>query len=95
MPNYDFRCAEGCLFEASYSMTQVPQHVACPACGQDARRLMSAPYLAATNSAAFRVIDSVARSAHEPPVVSSLPARVPGGTRLASQNPLHRKLPQP
>lgn len=96
MPLYEFRCPEGTSFEASFSMSQAPQLLDCPACGQASRRRISAPMLSISGSAEFKLIESTKRSAHEPEVVSNrLPA---GGTEPATRytrNPLHQKLPRP
>lgn len=95
MPLYEFRCSDGDNFETSYPMSAVPDQAACPQCGGQARRQMSTPRLSIANSAAFRLIDSTARSAHEPQVVSS---GAPGGGHRGPQytrNPLHQKLPRP
>ncbi|MDA3647944.1 zinc ribbon domain-containing protein [Saccharopolyspora indica] len=96
MPLYAFRCPEGTEFDLSFAMREVPASVACPACGEPARRRVTAPRLSRAGSAAYRLIDSTAASAHEPAVVTSLPS---GPARRAaprvSQNPLHSKLPRP
>lgn len=95
MPRYDFRCACGDQSTATFSMATVPDAVSCPACDGAARRIPSSPHLGRSSSAAFRAIDSAARSAHEPQVVSgSLPgARRTPGTPV-TRNPLHAKLPR-
>lgn len=95
MPRYDFRCECGDEFTATYPMSEVPTVADCPRCRGSARRLMSAPNLGRTGSAAFGLIDRAARSAHEPEVVSgSLPgSRRRPGTPVTS-NPLHATLPR-
>ncbi|MDQ0094837.1 FmdB family zinc ribbon protein [Paeniglutamicibacter psychrophenolicus] len=96
MPLYEFRCPEGTQFEASFSMSQAPQVLDCPACGQASRRRISAPKLSLSGSAEFKLIDSTKRSAHEPEVVSN---RLPAGGKASgsryTHNPLHQKLPRP
>lgn len=93
MPHYSFRCAEGCTFDVSYSMADVPSATTCPACGGAARRRVSAPYLSRAGDSAYQLIDRTARSAHEPEVVSRLPA-VGAPPRRITTNPLHSKLPR-
>lgn len=96
MPSYEFRCVQGCVFDASYAMSQVPAEVACPRCGDSARRRISAPHLSRADSAAFQTIDRSARSAHEPDVVTALPGGAAGRrARPITDNPLHRRLPRP
>lgn len=98
MPLYAFRCPAGTEFDRTYPMSEVPASVDCPECGAAARRRMSAPRLSVAGSAAYRLLDSTAASAHEPQVVTSLPGTgrpgAPGGARI-TRNPLHQKLPRP
>ncbi|PQZ92915.1 hypothetical protein CQ018_10610 [Arthrobacter sp. MYb227] len=95
MPLYEFRCPEGTTFEATFTMSQAPQILECPSCGQESRRRITAPKLSIANSAQFKLIDSTKRSAHEPEVVSN---RLPSSGRSPStrytHNPLHQKLPR-
>ena len=95
MPLYEFRCPEGTTFEATFTMSQAPQLLECPRCGQPSRRRITAPKLSIANSAEFKLIDSTKRSAHEPEVVSSrLPSTGrPSSTRY-THNPMHQKLPR-
>ena len=96
MPLYEFRCPEGTSFEASFTMSHAPRELACPSCGQEARRRISAPKLSLAGSSEFKLIDATKRSAHEPEVVSN---RLPGSGRSSATgytyNPLHQKLPRP
>lgn len=96
MPLYEFRCASGDVFEAMFAMAEVPDAVPCPGCGEDARRRVSPPRLSRTGTAAFRAVDSAARSASEPAVVTGTPPgrRKPRGAAV-TRNPLHAKLPRP
>ncbi|WP_083879211.1 FmdB family zinc ribbon protein [Leucobacter salsicius] len=98
MPNYRFRCAQGCEFDAMYSMQDVPLSAECRVCGAQAKRAMTAPHLSNSGTSAFGLVDRAARSAHEPEVVSSLPSnRGPGGPtkrQPVTHNPLHAKLPR-
>ncbi len=96
MPLYEFRCPTGDQFEASFSMSQVPQLLDCPDCGQQARRRIGTPRLSIAGSAEFKLIDSTKRSAHEPNVVSNnLPSTGRSSPARYTGNPLHQKLPRP
>lgn len=95
MPLYEFRCPEGTTFEATFTMSQAPQLLECPSCGQESRRRISAPKLSIANSAEFKLIDSTKRSAHEPEVVSNrLPSSGKATPTRYTHNPLHQKLPR-
>lgn len=94
MPSYSFRCAQDGVFDASFSMADAPAGLACPACGVGARRVITAPHLSVAGSSGFKLIDDAARSAHEPAVVSSLPASGRQRATPVTRNPLHAKLPR-
>jgi putative FmdB family regulatory protein len=96
MPLYEFRCADCSDFEQTHPIGSVPDSTACPLCGAPARRRMSAPHLSIAGSAAYRMLDSTAKSAVEPNLVSAPPpAPHSGRAQRVSANPLHRKLPRP
>lgn len=95
MPSYSFQCAEGCRFDALYTMSEVPAETVCRVCGGSARRAITAPHLSVAGSSAYRLIDGAARSAHEPAVVDRLPSRGPGRSQPVTTNPLHARLPRP
>ncbi|KPN21612.1 MULTISPECIES: FmdB family zinc ribbon protein [Arthrobacter] len=95
MPLYAYRCKDCADFEIQAPMGQVREAVPCPGCGAPARRRFTAPNLSRSSSSAYRLIESTARTASEPAVVSS-----PGTGRRSSgtgitRNPLHQKLPRP
>lgn len=97
MPLYEFRCPQGTVVEASYSMAAVPDTVDCPECGTPAARRITSVRLSRAGSSAYRLIESTQRSASEPEVVSALPAAgrpAREGPRY-THNPLHQKLPRP
>ncbi|MFB0834526.1 FmdB family zinc ribbon protein [Arthrobacter halodurans] len=94
MPLYEFRCPEGTTFEASFPMGQAPAELACAQCGEPAGRRISAPRLSVAGSAAFGLIDSTLRSAHEPEVVTGLPGRSRRPATRYTTHPLHQKLPR-
>ncbi|MBK0420825.1 zinc ribbon domain-containing protein [Leucobacter sp. CSA2] len=95
MPSYSFRCEAGCRYDAMYSMAEVPKTAECRVCGAEARRAVTAPHLSGAGSSAFKLVDSAARSAHEPQVVGSLPTAGPAKRQPVTRNPLHAKLPRP
>jgi putative FmdB family regulatory protein len=93
---YEFACP-GCRpIEAYFPMGSAPESIDCPDCGGRASRVFSAPYLSVSGRAAFKLIDSTQRSAHEPQVIDGALAhnkwkRAP----TISSHPLHLKLPRP
>lgn len=95
MPNYSFRCAEGCAFDAMYSMSEVPRNITCKRCGAAATRAITAPHLSAAGSSTYDLIERSAQSAHEPQTVDRLPARGATARQPVSRNPLHARLPKP
>lgn len=97
MPLYDFRCPNGDVFEAFFTMQEKPDTTQCPQCGQNAASTMPAIGPSQTNSAQMRVLDATKQTAEQPRVVQS-----PSGTRTTkrqptaiSRNPLHQNLPRP
>ncbi|WP_449277017.1 zinc ribbon domain-containing protein [Leucobacter sp. GX24907] len=94
MPSYSFLCSEGCRFDGTYTMADVPQECECRVCGAVARRLITAPHLSKAGTATFAAIDRSARSAHEPEVVGSLPSTGAKRSQPVTRNPLHAKLPR-
>ncbi|MBD7995825.1 zinc ribbon domain-containing protein [Arthrobacter sp. Sa2CUA1] len=96
MPLYAYRCPEGRDFEIQAPMGQIREAVPCPDCGQPAARKFTAPHLSRSSSSAYKLIESSARSASEPAVVTS-PGAASGAPRGGgiTHNPLHRKLPRP
>ncbi|MDN5759269.1 MAG: zinc ribbon domain-containing protein [Tomitella sp.] len=96
MPVYQFRCNRCGPFDSAHPMTAVPDADGCPRCGESARRAITAPALNHAASSATRLLDSTARSASEPAVVSSPPPRGrPARSTPMTTNPLHRTLPRP
>lgn len=83
------------MFDALFSMAEVPQETDCRVCGARARRAVTAPHLSRTGSSAFRLMDRSAKSASEPEVVSSLPPASGRQRQATTRNPLHAKLPRP
>ncbi|XGU19566.1 FmdB family zinc ribbon protein [Rhodococcus sp. 3Y1] len=95
MPLYEFRCT-GCgpLRAVVRDGRSAPVDYL-PQCSLESKRVVSSPRLSHASSAAMGLLDSTARSAHEPAVVSgSLPGRGRQSPPTTS-NPLHRKLTSP
>ena len=97
MPLYDYRCPNGDVFEAFFSMDDKPDAVLCPSCGQSAGSLMPAIGPSRLNSTQMRVLDATQASAETPEVVHAI-----SGARTTkrpstpvTRNPLHQKLPRP
>lgn len=97
MPLYDFRCPEGDVFEAFFTMQDKPGTIDCPNCGQDAISLMPAIGPSQIHSASTRILDATKATAEKPQVVNSV-----RGSRTTSRqptpishNPLHQQLPRP
>ena len=96
MPIYEYRCTRCEVYEITRAMGAAPAEDTCPTCGQPSRRKISAPHVPRTGTAAFQLIDSTARSASEPHVVSgALPSTGKGAAPIYTTNPLHKKLPRP
>ncbi|MDI9917040.1 zinc ribbon domain-containing protein [Rhodococcus sp. IEGM 1379] len=95
MPLYEFRCTGCGPVERSFAMAEVPASIVCSRCNGESRRMVSSPRLSHVSSTAMGLLDSTARSAHEPAAVSgSVPGTRRSPTPMTS-NPLHRKLPRP
>ena len=96
MALYEFACP-GCRpIEAYFPMGSAPESIACPECGGRAARVFSAPYLSISGRAAFKLIDSTQRSAHEPQVITgALPQTTREHMARITSHPLHRRLPRP
>ncbi|WP_022871480.1 FmdB family zinc ribbon protein [Yaniella halotolerans] len=97
MPLYDFKCPEGNVFEAFFTMQNKPDSTPCPQCGKEAASLMPAVGPSQGKSTQMRLLDATKATADQPEVVNSI-----SGTRTAKRqptaittNPLHQKLPKP
>ena len=93
MPIYEFRCTQCGDFEATHPMSTAPKKQPCPVCGEDARKLFSPANLSTLNSSRARAIDSAARTAETPDVVSGPVGR--GRPIPTTNDPRHLKLPRP
>ncbi len=95
MPIYEYLCPNCSTFEVIGRMGTAADSVDCPQCHSNSRRRITAPNLSRVGTAAFQLIDSANRSAHEPTVVQSpRPGGRVGATQSITSNPLHRKLPR-
>ncbi|HEY4557976.1 MAG TPA: zinc ribbon domain-containing protein [Enteractinococcus sp.] len=97
MPLYDYRCSNGEVFEAFYTMREKPDTMPCPHCGQPATSVPPAIGPSKLNSTQMRMIDATKETAETPQVVNSI-----SGSRTAKRqptryttHPLHQKLPRP
>ena len=72
---YDYRCDDCGALEVSAAMGAAPRSVACPCCGQEARRVYSAPLIARTPKALAAMRAREERSRDNPEVASSVPPR--------------------
>lgn len=95
MAVYRFACPDCGSVEASFPMGSAPGDVACPECGGRAGRVFTAPNFSIANRAAYKLIDSTEKSAHEPRVVTSLPSTGAKAPARYTANPKHLKLPRP
>ena len=96
MALYEFACPGCGPIEAYFPMGSAPESIDCPECGGRASRVFSAPYLSVSGRAAFKLIDSTQRSAHEPQVIDgALPQTTWRRAPTITSHPLHGKLPRP
>ncbi|WP_407441280.1 FmdB family zinc ribbon protein [Rhodococcus sp. (in: high G+C Gram-positive bacteria)] len=96
MPLYEYRCVDCGPFDVSVSMSDVRPTTVCPACAAESPRAITAPRFGRGPTAAMRVLDSTARTASEPAVVSgAVPGRPRTPPRPVTTDPRHRMLPRP
>jgi putative FmdB family regulatory protein len=94
---YEYRCEQDGVFEVMRPLGTAPALVGCPACGQAARRMISAPMLrTGTHSAWTAAIDRAEKSRFEPEVVSAPPSHgARRRTTVLPLTPILRGLPRP
>jgi putative FmdB family regulatory protein len=93
---YEYRCDADGGFEVRRPVGSAPPSIACPACGDDARRVFSAPIVLRGPREIVAAIDHAEKSRDEPPVVTSLPPRDPRKrTPVLPMTPTLRRLPRP
>jgi putative FmdB family regulatory protein len=94
VPTYAFRCTGCGEFEVVAPMSAASASAACPACGEPAARRYGAPALRGTDPGLRGALDTSARSADSPEVVTAVPGRPRGGVRTTT-DPRHARLPRP
>ena len=94
MPLYAYRCADDGPAEVMRPLGTAPPAIACPACGADAPRMITAPRLAAADPARMAAIDRAEASRTEPEVVSAPPPR-PARAPRPRLDPRTAALPRP
>jgi putative FmdB family regulatory protein len=93
MPTYSYRCPSCGPFDVVCSMTEVEPGRDCPDCAAASPRVFSAPAVCRVAAPLARALDAQERSAHEPRVVTDVPAsRRP---LPITTDPRHTKLPRP
>jgi len=96
MVTYQYVCNADSEIEVNLPMGTAPVSVACPACGEPARRVFSSPLLSAVDQKRMNLIDSTKATADRPEIVTSIPS---DGRRrqqpMAPPDPRLQKLPRP
>lgn len=95
MPLYAYRCAEDGPVDAVHPLGTAPPRIACPTCGRDATRMITAPRLALADRVRVSAIDRAEASRTEPTVVSAPPPRTPRTSRPRRPDPRTAALPRP
>ncbi|MET1008336.1 MAG: zinc ribbon domain-containing protein [Propionibacteriaceae bacterium] len=93
MPAYAYRCCDCGPFDVVRPITEPDSGQSCPACGQGASRVFTVPAVRQVAPGLARALGAQERSAHEPSVVSDVPAarRAPRPPR----DPRQARLPRP
>ena len=84
MPVYEFECDVHGDFEEQRPMSLAKANAPCPACGADARRVLSVPQVAQLARTERRARDINEKNAHEPRIVQRQAAQ--------AQPPIPRKV---
>lgn len=95
MALYAYRCPPHGSFEVRSPIGTAPGSLPCPVCSRPADRLFTPPMISRANPAALGLVERSERSAHEPEVVTSLPAGNRRATPVAGGSPARRQLPRP
>ncbi len=90
MPVYDFVCDDCGPFEQRRSLAEAGDPMACPKCGEEARRVYSMPHTKRMPTGLSKAMDRAEKSAHEPEVVRR-PAG--GGSKGHGHGHAHRGRP--
>jgi hypothetical protein len=92
MARYEYRCVRDGVFEVMLPIGTATARRRCAVCGEPADRIFSAPALNRTPTPLLRALDTAARSAEAPEIVTTLPGRRP---RRTTVHPGHARLPRP
>jgi putative FmdB family regulatory protein len=95
MPLYTYKCPDDGPADASWPMGAAPTVMACPACGGEARRVVTAPRVGPGDRARVAAVDRAEASRTEPAVVSAPPPRRSRGPRPRPLDPRTAALPRP
>ncbi|MEY9969566.1 putative FmdB family regulatory protein [Streptacidiphilus sp. MAP12-16] len=93
MATYRYRCTGCGSFEVIRPIGEALLEEPCEACGDPSRRVFTAPMIARTPVALARARQTQEASAHEPGVVSAVPAARRGPA--PPTDPRHALLPKP
>ncbi|MEU6268486.1 FmdB family zinc ribbon protein [Saccharopolyspora shandongensis] len=90
MATYEYDCPRCGRFETHQPMGTAPASHECRHCGRPARRIFSAPHLAAVPARLAAALDRAERSGAEPEVVTEVPRGKP-----PEPHPSLSRLPRP
>ncbi|MCX4910958.1 FmdB family zinc ribbon protein [Streptomyces sp. NBC_00878] len=93
MATYQYRCTNCGAFDVIRPIGRALPEEPCAACGDQARRVFTAPLLSRTPAPLARALHAQEASAHEPRVVTGVPPIRRRPTPAA--DPRHAQLPKP
>ncbi|HEY2733790.1 MAG TPA: zinc ribbon domain-containing protein [Polyangiales bacterium] len=93
MPMYEYQCGAHGVFEAMRSLKDSASATPCPACGDGAKRILSAPRLAQMEASQVKARDRNERSRHEPRVSNQKPHGQP--MERSGERPALQRSPSP
>lgn len=94
MAEYQFLCDEHGGIALRAAMGTAPSTLPCPDCGEQARRVFSAPMLTRAPGAMTKAFERAERSANAPEVVRSIPPQAQRPRQRYTHDPTHRRLPK-
>ncbi|MBS0447731.1 MAG: zinc ribbon domain-containing protein [Proteobacteria bacterium] len=96
MAIYEYCCAQDGVFEVMRRMGTAEPTAACPTCGAEAPRIVSAPRVRSASRGAWHAaVERADNSRYEPAVVSSPPPLPRGRSNVLPLTPVLRGLPRP
>ena len=96
MATYEYRCDIDGVFDVMRPLGTAPTSIACAACGREAKRVFSLPFLPSPARELIAAIDRSEKSRYEPDVVTSLPSSgARRRTPVARMTPALQRLPRP